>query len=412
MKEVRLHQFPWSVKEGELSLFFPDRWEVKVCEISGAKKQKLSQEEIRSRLSKPLSGSSIREMARGKGEAVIIFDDMSRITPVKEVLPFILEELEAVGMTPKDITFVSALGAHGAMDRTDFVRKLGEEVVSNYPVYNHNPFDGCVCLGKTKNGTPLSFNQEVVEAGFKIGIGAIVPHLMTGLSGGGKILLPGVAAFETIEAFHRHGGRLKERLSGGFVPQDLLKDNPLLEDIKEAVFKVGLNLKVDVLLNAKGEICEMFVGHPAKIREMEVKEALLHYKAPAMEADIVVANVFSKANEGEIGVVTCLSCVNKTGGDLVLICNVKEGHVVHYLMGTFGRRSRTRLKLTVRTPDYVRNVLVFTEYPEESLRDYFEEPEKVLFFTRWEELLSFLEERYPGTATVAVYPSADIHYLC
>lgn len=409
MKEVRLAQFPWSNSQGEFFLFFPDRWEVKLCEISGAKRQKLNQEEIILRLSS--ASTSIREMAEGKREAVIIFDDMSRITPVREVLPFILEELEAAGIPPKGITFISALGAHGAMNRADFVRKLGEGVVSNYPVYNHNPFDGCVFLGKSKNGTPLSFNQEVVEAGFKIGIGAVVPHLMTGLSGGGKILLPGVADIETIEAFHRHGVKLKGRLNEGFAPQRLLNDNPLIEDIEEAVLKVGLDLKVDVLLNTKGEICEMFIGPPENIRQMEVKEALSHYKAPAFEADIVVANVFSKANEGEIGVITCLPCVKKTGGYLVLICNVEGGHVVHYLMGTFGRKFKTRLKLSVRTPDYVKNVLVFTQYPEESLRDYFEESEKVLFFSKWEELLSFLKERYPAEAFVAVYPSADIHYL-
>lgn len=411
MKEVRLVQFPWSDRQGELRLLFPDRWQVKVCEISGSRRKRLTQEEIRSRLSTPLSGPPLRERAKGKKEAVIVFDDMSRITPVKEVLPFILEELEAAGIQPKDITLISALGAHGAMDRTDFVRKLGEDVVSNYPVYNHNPFDGCVLLGNSRNGTPLSFNQEVVEAGFKIGIGAVVPHLMTGLSGGGKILLPGVAAFETIEAFHRHGEKLKERLSEGFAPQNLLEDNPLIEDIEEAVFRVGLDLKVDALLNANGEICELFVGPPERIRQREVKEALSHYKAPAFEADIVVANVFAKANEGEIGVITCLPCVRKTGGDLVLVCNIEKGHVVHYLMGTFGKKSRTRLKLSVRTPGYVRNVLVFTEYTEESLRDYFEEPEKVLFFTNWQELLSFLEERHPKEASVAVYPSADIHYI-
>lgn len=409
MKEVGLNQFPWSSRQGEFSLFFPDKWQVKVCDISGAKRHKLSQEEIRLRLS--TGSTSVREMAKGKKEAVIIFDDMSRITPVKEVLPIILEELEVAGISQKGITFISALGAHGAMDRTDFVRKLGEDVVSNYPVYNHNPFNGCVFLGNSKNGTPLSFNREVVDAEFKIGIGAVVPHLMTGLSGGGKILLPGVAAIETIEAFHSHGGKLKERLNEGFVPQNLLRDNPLIEDIEEAVFKVGLDLKVDVFLNARGEICELFVGPPENIRQMEVKEALSHYKAPLFEADIVVANAFAKANEGEISVITCLSSVKKTGGDLVLLCNVEKGHVVHYLMGTFGRKYKTRLKLSVRTPEYVRNILIFTEYPEESLRDYFEEPEKVLFFTKWGELLSFLEERYTEEAIVAVYPSADIHYL-
>ena len=54
------------------------------------------------------------------------------------------------------------MGAHGACDRVDFVKKLGKDVVEQFPVYNHNAFSNLTDLGKTSRGTPVQVNSEVM----------------------------------------------------------------------------------------------------------------------------------------------------------------------------------------------------------------------------------------------------------
>ena len=118
------------------------------------------------------------------------------------LVPHVLEELAAAGIKDKQIRFIAACGCHGAMNRMDFERKLGKKVLKRFPVYNHAPYDNCVYAGTTKRGTKLYINAEVMKCDLKIGIGSIVPHIMAGFGGGSKLVLPGVAAYETIVALH------------------------------------------------------------------------------------------------------------------------------------------------------------------------------------------------------------------
>lgn len=55
----------------------------------------------------------------------------------------VLEKLHLAGIPRDHIRFICATGTHGALNRQDFVRKLGEKIVEEYPVFNHNPFGMC-----------------------------------------------------------------------------------------------------------------------------------------------------------------------------------------------------------------------------------------------------------------------------
>ena len=46
----------------------------------------------------------------------------------------------------------TSLGGHGPMVREDFIRKLGEDIVDTFEIYNHNVFYNHVYLGTTSNG--------------------------------------------------------------------------------------------------------------------------------------------------------------------------------------------------------------------------------------------------------------------
>jgi len=201
MQEVRVPTLLW-YGDTELKLEFPEEWIVATYAMDGHNRQALSDDDIRLALSRLLGSKSISKLAGTKEECAIVVDDMTRPTRAYRIVPHILRELESGGISGDHVRFIFALGAHGACDRVDFAKKLGEDIVGEYPVYNHNPFHNVTYLGETSRGTPVSINTEFMECDLRIGIGSIVPHPHTGFGGGAKIVLPGISSMETISYNH------------------------------------------------------------------------------------------------------------------------------------------------------------------------------------------------------------------
>jgi len=105
---------------------------------------------------------------------------MTRPTRTYELAPLVLEELHATGIRADDITFVCALGAHGALTMNALRRKLDSRIIETYRVFNHNPYEHCVELGTTSYGTPVRINRKVMAADVKIGIACVTAHAQTG----------------------------------------------------------------------------------------------------------------------------------------------------------------------------------------------------------------------------------------
>jgi nickel-dependent lactate racemase len=364
-------------------------------------------------INSPIGTGRIRELACGKSEVVIIFDDMSRVTRTAKLVPFILEELAAAGIPDSRIRFVCALGTHAALNRLDFVKKLGEKVLARFPVYNHNPFGNSTYVGTTRTyGTKVYINQEVIDCDFKIAIGLVVPHRMSGFGGGGKIILPGVASFETIEynhrAFYKDMAQQREKPVYGL---GVFDDNPLRLDIEEAATLAGLDVLISCLVNGWGETVAVFSGTLALSYAAAVKEAKAHYLTPMVEGkDIVIANTFTKANESWLGLSNAFRTISPSGGDVVLIANIPEGQVTHYLLGSFGKTNPAPLRSPVKIPQHINHLIVYSEYPDLAGRAYFEASDKVLAMSKWSNVLSKLREFHGTQAKVAVYPNAEIQY--
>ena len=180
-----------------LPLEFPPSWDVRLYPMNGDQYQPLNDEDLRAILSHPIGTKTIRELAQGRREVAIVVDDMTRATAPSLVLPHILEDLHKSGISNDHIRFIVGLGAHGTLNRIELAKKLGEEIVEEFPVWNHN-IVGCVeYLGKTAQGTPVEINAEFISCDLKIGIGGIVPHPMTGFGGGAKIIMPGISSIRS-----------------------------------------------------------------------------------------------------------------------------------------------------------------------------------------------------------------------
>jgi len=411
MHKIALPQLAWhGVKELKVSL--PASWQVEVCNMAGYNRPRLKPAEIKKAINNPNGMAPLREYARDKKEVVILFDDMARVTRVAEIVPHVLAELSAAGIKDSQVRFIAACGCHGALNRADFVKKLGKDVLKRFPVYNHNPFDNCVYVGTTSSGTKLSINAEVMKCDLKIGIGSVVPHIMAGFGGGGKIILPGAAAYETALALHapreaKRRGDFNDTVSG----MGVTDNNPRRRDIDEAADIVGLDMKIDVLVNMRGETIALFAGKPRPAYAAAVEAAKAHYLTPpAADKDIVIANTFAKANEAVSGLLVAFAAVSKKGGDVVLIANAPEGQATHYLMGPFGNTIAGKLKLQMEIPQNVKRLIIFNEYPEIASRNYLDDTDKVIMIDNWGDVLTLLKKNHGNQAKVAVYPNADIQY--
>ena len=413
MNIIRLPQLAW-YETKELKLPIPDSWQAEVYNMAGYNRPAMKPDEIRAAITNLIGSPSIKELAIGKNEVVIIFDDMTRVTRAAEIVPFILEELAEAGIPDNRIQFICATGAHMAWDRLCFAKKLGESILARFPVYNHNPFDNCTHVGTTSYGTDIYINAEVMKCDLKIAIGCIVPHPETGFGGGGKIILPGVSSIETIEHFHRVEAKFKQKYPGKLITgMGVFDDNPLRLNIKETVALVGLDVKIDCMVNMWGETVAIFAGAPVPTHEAAVREAKAHYLTPKTKGEsIVIANTFAKANEAiMIGLNTAFSAISPKGGDVVLIANAPDGQVTHYLMGPFGKTIGGKLKLQARLPQYVNHLIIYSEYPDLAGRGYIEASDKVLFMNNWDDALQAVQEFHGASTKVAVFPNAEVQIL-
>jgi nickel-dependent lactate racemase len=394
----------------EQELTFPDRWEIHNLNSPGFDRPGLSSQQIKEKIDRPVAGPTLETLAAGKGQAVIVFDDMTRPTPVREVAPHILAALHRAGMEKDQIRFIWGLGGHGAYDMINARKKLGAEIVENYAVYNHDPFQNTVRVGRTPTGVELWFNHEFMSCDLKIGIGCITPHVHVGYGGGAKLILPGVAGLETINQFHNQLCRDESRTGLANFENNIMR-----AECDAAGDAVGLNFKVDCLVNRRGEITNLYAGPFRATHQAGAEEGKEHYGVPyATGFDLVVANAYGKANESAIALRIALMAAKPREGVVVLISDAPEGQVPHYVFRTWGsnyggRQYTPRPKGSAQL--LMKKLIVMAPFPDRTGLDLICHVDDALFVKTWPECLALLEKEFPGKAKVAVAQDGTMQYM-
>jgi nickel-dependent lactate racemase len=326
----------------------------------------------------------------------------------------LLEELHAAGIKDDQIQFIVALGAHGAHSRIEFAKKLGEDIVRRYPVYNHNCYENNMVVGKTSKGNEVAINSEYWKCDLKIGIGSVLPHPYTGFSGTGKIVVPGISSIETTAETHFEasvGAREK-----GLNPVTGLgkwEESDMRKEVEEIALMAGPDFVLQALVGTRRQLIGLISGHPVAAYHAAVEQALKAYCTPkASNMDVVVANASAKACEGVIAFLMGIQSLKESGGDVVVISHSPTGQITHYLLGPFGRTTAAGRFCSRGTsfPPNIERVIVYSPYPSYADAEWFAPTDKVVWATTWQEVLDLLGDRGPGTK-VAVYEDATMMYL-
>ncbi|RLF98424.1 MAG: nickel-dependent lactate racemase, partial [Candidatus Wolframiiraptor sp.] len=220
----------------------------------------IEQELVRG-LEKPVESPSLRKLSEKARRILLIIPDNTRAFPSREIIPILVNYIGKANPRA-EIRILVATGLHLQVKRSELVEMLGEEIVENYEVINHDASDGEMLLKldkETSYGTPIHVNRYVLESDLVIGAGLIEPHFFAGYSGGRKILLPGVAGRDSI--FNNHGFNMigHPRARAG-----ILDGNPIHEDMVEFMGSTKLDFIVNVTINKEKKITGVFTGHPVK----------------------------------------------------------------------------------------------------------------------------------------------------
>jgi nickel-dependent lactate racemase len=251
-------------------------------------------------------------------------------------------------------------------------------------------------------------NREVMESDLKIAVGCVTAHAQVGFSGGGKIVLPGVAHVDSIAHYHLQVEAMAEDTTG-LGKHD---NNILRQEINEAAGMVGLDFAVNIIVNERGATTEAFAGELFEVHAKAVKLAKEVYDTDPIPVDkeLVVANAFAKANEMPISIGLGVFALKDFTGTVVVIAKSPEGQVVHYLLDRWGKNYGGRQYPVTAIPPSV-NVVVMAPYLDKTFGDWMENPEVITWTKNWEQTLEVLNGNIgPGTRA-AVLPNATMQYF-
>lgn len=210
---------------------------------------------IRDALEKPIGHPSLQSTVKPTQKAAVIFSDITRATPYHTMLPPLLEALSH--LPDKNITFFCATGTHRRATTNELLTILGDEVVNRFRIVQNAASDPSQqhYVGTTSTGNHILLNREILEYDLRILTGFIEPHFFAGFSGGGKALMPGMAALETVRRNHAI-----RNLENPHTRWGNTAGNPLWEEVMEAAELATPLFLLNITLNRDKEITGVFAG--------------------------------------------------------------------------------------------------------------------------------------------------------
>ncbi|MBU7014498.1 MAG: nickel-dependent lactate racemase [Theionarchaea archaeon] len=254
-----------------------------------------------------------------ENEFLLVVNDAQRPTPTPIILDSLLERVEH-----KRFEVAVATGSHSPPTEEELVYIFGRHLSGlRDRIYVHKALDHPhTYYGTTSQGTEVYFDEILTRYDNVVAITSVEPHYFAGFTGGRKSLLPGLAAFETIEHNHQFAMRKEARNLA-------LRGNPVHEGMEEAVNLVKANIcSVNTILDKNRRIYACSSGNIISSFYQAVRWAEDVYCVPTRKYDIVLAaasypldgNLYQAQKAIENGKLAL-----NDGGILILVAQCKDG---------------------------------------------------------------------------------------
>jgi nickel-dependent lactate racemase len=296
---------------------------------------------------------------------------------------------------------------------------VGKSIVEKYRIENHNgqALDEHEFLGESPRGVPVWIDRRYIQADLKITVGLIEPHFMAGYSGGRKLICPGLAALETVRAWHSPRFLEHPNARAG-----VLDGNPVHEENTWIGRRAGCDFIVNVVLDEHRRIVHAVAGdmEQAFLEGVRFVEKVVWDTVPE-PVDIVITTsagypldaTFYQSVKGMVAA----EPIVKPGGTVILAAEISEGigspefrrifeenrsldeFMDRIMGGDYFRMDQWQLEEMAKVRRKARIVVVTRGLSPEQLSRLFVESAPTV-----EEAVADCLRRYGPDATIAVMP--------
>lgn len=286
---------PWG--DGKLEVSLPETWtlqQVATAELRSVGKD--WPDRIAAALNQPCAGETLGKLltARKNGRIVIVVEDLTRHSPLPEILELVMRETRHAGVADKQIEIFLATGMHPPMTQEEVASKLGRFAEFKWRCNPWHDEHAYTHIGQVDQ-LPVEIDRGVATADLRIVVSSVSPHLQAGFGGGYKMFLPGCASMETIRGLHRLGlGRKSRQLVGLDA-----KSNPMRAAIDAAGKLVDANagktFAVQYILDDHNLPSATATGEMLPAQQMLAKQcSVMCGVMCSSPADIVIANAYPR----------------------------------------------------------------------------------------------------------------------
>jgi hypothetical protein len=358
------------------------------------------------RLRSPWESPPLEHLATSGRRACVVVDDLARPTQQAQLLPEILNQLEAGGIPAQEITIVAACGTHRPLTHEQLALKVGPDVARRYRVESHDPHGDLATTNIDFGHEPLRLNRTFVEADLKLAVGSVLPHAWTGYSGGAKLVVPGLSDLKAASRCHK------------FIPlagrAATSPDNRLRRELQRVALEAGLSYTVNVVPHVSRQAADLVAGDPVAAHHEACHRAAHQFATPVDGPfDLLVLNAYPKDVDlvQSVNALVALRTLSRgivdPRGVILITSSASDGQGHHGLFSPGGLHKRDPRPHRVlgdkplwiycpTVPEADARFLHWQGYP---------------YFNTRRQLVEALHERLGERARVGVVPCATIQQL-
>jgi nickel-dependent lactate racemase len=309
-------------KKGNLQVNLPKHWQVlQTLFKEGEEGQRPVPDLMEKALDHPVDSRPLEEMLKPGIRLAIVVDDVTRPTPVRELLPPLLRRIHQCGVPEKDVDIVIGVGTHHPLSPEEIEDRCGKEVAKTYRIQNHNARSGdLIRTGEVPGYGPVSMNATVIQADVKMTVGSILPHVHNGFGGGPKSVMPGICDFETIRHHHLKNVVHHRSILGN------IAENPFYKDCCQIARLASVDFSVNCLFDSLGQVGGVLAGNLFAVHDLGIRKTREALGVPASgRSDVTIASSFPY-DEGPqiVKPVLPAAMVTKPGGTIFLLAEISK----------------------------------------------------------------------------------------
>jgi len=165
----------------------------------------LTDAEIGLALDAPIDSPTLDEIVRPSDTVLLVVPDATRQSGCGQIVNLLVRRLIANGSSPDKINIIFATGIHRRVTDEEKKELLTPFIAQRINTIDHGAENTLknFRVGQTSGGIDVGLNWRLTEYDHVVIIGSVTFHYFAGFTGGRKLICPGLASDDTIEATHK-----------------------------------------------------------------------------------------------------------------------------------------------------------------------------------------------------------------